>query len=180
MQNDDEDDLDEAGTPTDENEQSASRFDGESPRGVQSPPARTPGCWSRGALLLGSIFIAVLAAGSGAEFTDLRALLAVAAMVVLIPTSLLAFPAGLTLFFERLFSPQAPGLSRPEGNQTLGCLIYSLLALMGMFVRDRRWFWSIFGVWIGLLMVNVAGCQPMIDWTFEQGFGASPPKNRNP
>jgi len=108
----------------------------------------------------------------------LDSFLAAAALVVVLPTLLLSFPAGLTVFFERLLNPATASLPRPEGNQTLGCLVYALLALVGMCVRERRWFRSIFAVWIALLIANIVGCQPLIDWTLEEGFGAAPAGNR--
>ncbi|MFY7951950.1 MAG: hypothetical protein ACOVT5_05540 [Armatimonadaceae bacterium] len=138
-----------------------------------------PGCWSRGLLLIGSFFLAFVSAGtifSGGGIGDIAVIVS---MVLLLPMTITLFPGGLTLFFERLFAPDSQNVIRSEGNQTLGWLVYLLVALVGVFVRDRRWFWSVFGLWTLLLLTNIAGCRHIIMKEIEDGFGASPPKNRS-
>ncbi len=133
-----------------------------------------PGCWSRGLLLIGSFFVAMLVAGTvssggGAEFLG-----ATAALFFIIPIMFLGFPAGLPVFFERLFTPASQNQEGSEGNLPLGCFIYTVVGLTGLLVRDRRWFWSVFVLWLLLLLANISGCRPVFLKAVEGAFGASP------
>ncbi len=177
MQNDDTNEPSKSETPADGAGPPKSTVDGDA--SVHGSVAGTPGCWSRGLLLIGSFFLAFVSAGtifSGGGIGDIAVIVS---MVLLLPMTITLFPSGLTLFFERLFAPDSQNVIRSEGNQTLGWLVYLLVALVGVFVRDRRWFWSVFGLWTLLLLANIAGCRHIVMKEMEDGFGASPPKNRS-
>jgi len=132
------------------------------------------GCWSRGAVLAGSFLLAVVAAATIFSGGGVGDIVAIATMVFIAPLVILTFPNGLAFLLERLFAPDSHNVIRSESISSIGWLIYLVAASAGLLVRERRWFWSVFGLWVFLLLANIAGCRPLFMKAMDDGFGGKP------